>query len=104
MSLVWAGTLLIVATRWFADPLLTHSDLFGSFAEASCAALVVAGSTQNLVEAGWSALMYPVSISALGLFVCCLVGFVATHISPVRKEEDVEKDAEGGAEGGGGGR
>merc|ERR1719498_1922828 len=35
------------------------SDLFGSFAEASCAALVVSASSQQLVQAGWAALMFP---------------------------------------------
>mmetsp|Transcript_9526 Transcript_9526/g.12368 ORF Transcript_9526/g.12368 Transcript_9526/m.12368 type:complete len:771 (-) Transcript_9526:124-2436(-) len=67
------------------------SDLFGSFAEASCAALVVAHSSQDLVDAGWRALMFPLMISALGIFVCLVTSFLATHISPVRTEHDVEK-------------
>jgi len=67
------------------------SDLFGSFAEASCAALVVAHSSQDLVAAGWKALMFPLMISALGILVCLVTSFLATHVSPVRVEEDVEK-------------
>merc|ERR1711972_686087 len=42
------------------------ADLFGSFAEASCAALVLASATPALA-ANWASLMYPVLISSLGV-------------------------------------
>ena len=67
------------------------SDLFGSFAEATCAALVVSASSQNLVGGGWAALMFPLHISSLGIIVCMVTSFLATNISPVRKASDVEK-------------
>jgi inorganic pyrophosphatase len=67
------------------------SDLFGSFAEATCAALVVSASSAQLVEHGWGALMFPLHISALGIVVCMLTSFLATNISPVRQAKDVEK-------------
>jgi len=68
------------------------SDLFGSFAEATCAALVVAANSPTLIDAGgWSGIMFPVTISAAGILVCILCSFVATHISPVKKEADIEK-------------
>jgi len=70
------------------------SDLFGSFAEASCAAFVVVATSyqvDGVQTTEWKVLMFPVMISALGIFVCALSSFVATHISPVRREEDVEK-------------
>jgi len=63
------------------------SDLFGSFAEASCAALVVIAQFAT----SWETLMFPLMISAVGIFVCAGCSFIATHISPVRKESDVEK-------------
>ena len=66
------------------------SDLFGSFAEASCAALVIAQSSQSIVDAGWKSIMFPLFISSLGIFVCLVTSFLATNVSPVRKEEDVE--------------
>lgn len=71
------------------------ADLFGSFAESTCAALVIAaatveGSSDSLTAAGWDALMFPVVISAAGIIVCILCSFVATHISPVKKQEDIE--------------
>ena len=67
------------------------SDLFGSFAEATCAALVVASASPSLLAGGgWSGLMFPVTISAAGIIICMLCSFVATGIRPVKKEADIE--------------
>jgi H(+)-translocating pyrophosphatase len=65
------------------------SDLFGSFAESTCAALVLGSS----IGAGgdWDAMVFPVVVSAVGIFVCLLCSFIATHISTVKAEEHVEK-------------
>merc|ERR1719317_265272 len=63
------------------------ADLFGSFAESTCAALVIAaaavdGSTDiTLSEAGWDSILFPLVISAAGIIVCILCSVVATHIS-----------------------
>ena len=72
------------------------ADLFGSFAESTCAALVIAaaaveGSQNTLSVAGWDAMLFPVAISAAGIVVCILCGFYATNISPVKVEQDIEK-------------
>lgn len=67
------------------------SDLFGSFAEATCAALVISASSAQLVDHGWGALMFPLHISSLGIVVCMLTSFLATDLSPVRGAKDVEK-------------
>jgi len=64
------------------------SDLFGSFAESTCAALVI-GSTIG-VEAGWDAMVFPIVVSAVGIFVCLICSFIATHINPVKSEKEVE--------------
>jgi len=67
------------------------SDLFGSFAEATCAALVVASNSPTLIASGgWSGLMFPVTISAGGILVCLLCSFMATNIMPVKHEADIE--------------
>lgn len=75
------------------------ADLFGSFAESTCAALVIAtqgtvaaGSTNNFLwnVGGWGAIMFPLMVSSCGIIVCLLSSFVATHLYPVRKETDVE--------------
>ncbi len=65
------------------------SDLFGSFGEASCAALLVGASCVEIQEE-WSYLMFPLYISAAGIIVCMAASFVATHLFTVKKEADVE--------------
>merc|ERR1719491_2276503 len=69
------------------------ADLFGSFAESTCAALVIAAAgTQGvgLAEAGWDAVVFPLAISAAGIIVCMLCSFVATDLDPVTKKEKIE--------------
>jgi H+-translocating diphosphatase len=66
------------------------SDLFGSFGEAACAAMLIGSACVAIQQAGWSALVFPLYISAVGIVVCLLCSFIATHLYPVRKEEDIE--------------
>jgi Na+/H+-translocating membrane pyrophosphatase len=76
------------------------ADLFGSFAEATCAALVLIGGSYNLVNGGnlgsadagkITAIYYPLVISAVGI-LCSLVssaigiwGYRVTEISRIEK-------------------
>ena len=65
------------------------SDLFGSFAESTCAALIVSGTSSVLVrEANF---MFPMVLSASGIFVCIITSFFATHIMTVDKKEKIEE-------------
>jgi H(+)-translocating pyrophosphatase len=66
------------------------SDLFGSFAESTCAALVIAASASDMREAGLAALLFPVSISAAGIFICAGCSFIATDFMPCKGKKDVE--------------
>jgi len=65
------------------------ADLFGSFAEATCAALVIG--SQGGLWTEWRYLAYPLTISAGGLIVCFLTSFVATHLTAVNEEAKIEK-------------
>jgi H+-translocating diphosphatase len=65
------------------------SDLFGSFAESTCAALVIGSSIG--ISGGWDAMIFPVAVSAVGIFVCLICSFIATHIRPVKAESQVEQ-------------
>jgi len=65
------------------------SDLFGSFGEASCAALLVGSQCPEIVNAGFGALLFPLYISAVGIVVCLLTSFVNTHIFTVKTDKDV---------------
>jgi len=66
------------------------SDLFGSLAESTCAALVISSQSTELVNAGWPAILFPLAITACGIFVSAVTTFVATHVYPVKAEKDVE--------------
>lgn len=70
------------------------ADLFGSFAESTCAALVMSSTT--LIGAGSgcgfriSNLMYPLVLIALGIFICILVSTLSTHCTTVKDLPAVE--------------
>merc|ERR1712100_161099 len=66
------------------------SDLFGSFAEATCAALVISTSSAGIASVGAAAYMFPLIVSAAGIVVCMLTSFVATHVQTVAEHKDVE--------------
>jgi Na+/H+-translocating membrane pyrophosphatase len=66
------------------------ADLFGSFAESTCAALVIASQTPDLVSAGWGAVCFPLVVSSVGIIVCLISSFLATNIYPVTEENRIE--------------
>ena len=65
------------------------SDLFGSFGEASCAALVIAAGSADL-SSSFTAMMYPLLITAAGIIVCMGTALVAATNSGVHRSEDIE--------------
>jgi inorganic pyrophosphatase len=67
------------------------SDLFGSFAEASCAALVISASSPELSSVGFTSFMFPLMVSAAGIAMCLLTSFLATHVMTIASHADVEK-------------
>merc|ERR1719361_2414219 len=60
------------------------ADLFGSFAEASCATLVIAAQTGGLsphessIYRNWGYVAFPLLISCSGIVACFLTSFFAT--------------------------
>jgi H+-translocating diphosphatase len=66
------------------------ADLFGSFAESTCAALVIAAQTKDIRRAGWGAVCFPIGVSAIGILVCLVTSFLATHIHPVKTQNKIE--------------
>ncbi len=64
------------------------SDLFGSFAESTCAALVVSGtSTALTTDANY---LWPLCLSASGILVCIITSFFATHVMSVTEEKKIQ--------------
>lgn len=76
------------------------SDLFGSFAEGTCAAMVILSSSNNCVywtggsmyamASNFNAMCFPLAITASGLLVSFTVSLLATHFSTVKTAKDVE--------------
>jgi Na+/H+-translocating membrane pyrophosphatase len=66
------------------------ADLFGSFAESTCAALVVAAVSELGANHNWPAMMFPLMISATGIIVCILTTLVATDLKPARHISEIE--------------
>lgn len=66
------------------------ADLFGSFAESTCAALVIAAQTPDLSSGGWNTICYPLIISCCGVLICMLTSVLATNIFPVRTEGRID--------------
>jgi inorganic pyrophosphatase len=66
------------------------ADLFGSFAESTCAALVVAAVSELGANHNWPAMMFPLMISATGIIVCILTTLVATDLKPARVISEIE--------------
>jgi inorganic pyrophosphatase len=65
------------------------SDLFGSFAESTCACLVISATSPQLVAS--QAFFFPMMISALGIVVGLITSFVSTHMISVDNLQEVEK-------------
>eukprot|EP00924_Labyrinthula_sp_SR-Ha-C_P010244 maker-scaffold_23-snap-gene-1.2-mRNA-1 protein AED:0.02 eAED:0.02 QI:52/1/1/1/1/1/4/81/735 len=66
------------------------SDLYGSFAESTCAAFVLTSLSPEL-SSSWKSAMFPLIISTIGLLCCIVTTYFATDIRPVQRESDVEK-------------
>jgi H(+)-translocating pyrophosphatase len=68
------------------------SDLFGSFAESTCAALVFVATNQDLINFNkGQALYFPMMISALGIIACILSSIYGIYFYHVRNFELIEK-------------
>ena len=61
------------------------SDLFGSLAESTCAALVVGATSDDLVK-HTDAIYFPLLITAVGVIASFLTTFLATNLGRVTKE------------------
>lgn len=66
------------------------ADLFGSFAESTCAALVISSLSSFGSERNFVAMSYPLMISASGIFVCLLTTLFATDWFPIKSVKAIE--------------
>eukprot|EP00271_Cylindrocystis_brebissonii_P010222 TRINITY_DN26351_c0_g1_i1.p1 TRINITY_DN26351_c0_g1~~TRINITY_DN26351_c0_g1_i1.p1 ORF type:complete len:774 (+),score=132.97 TRINITY_DN26351_c0_g1_i1:95-2416(+) len=66
------------------------SDLFGSFAESTCAALVISALSSFGANHDFAAMSFPLLISASGIIVCLITTFFATDVGKVVEKKHIE--------------
>jgi Na+/H+-translocating membrane pyrophosphatase len=66
------------------------SDLFGSFAESTCSALILASVSSMGKTHDYTALLYPLVLSASSIMVCLVTSLLATTLMPAREEGAVQ--------------
>ncbi|RRT48813.1 hypothetical protein B296_00035974 [Ensete ventricosum] len=66
------------------------SDLFGSYAESSCAALVVASISSFGINHELTAMFYPLLISSMGIIVCLVTTLFATDLFEIKAVKEIE--------------
>ena len=64
------------------------SDLFGSFAESTCAALVISGTSEQLCQGQFY--MFPLVMSAVGIICCIITSFFATNVFQVTRKDRIQ--------------
>lgn len=66
------------------------SDLFGSFAESSCAALVVASISSFGTNHDFTAMCFPLLVSSMGIVVCLITTLFATDFYEIKDVKQIE--------------
>lgn len=66
------------------------SDLFGSYAESSCAALVVASISSFGLNHELTSMLYPLIISSVGIIVCLITTLFATDFFEIKAVKEIE--------------
>lgn len=65
------------------------ADLFGSLAESSCAAMVIAAGSPQL-SMYWASLCFPMALSSVGIVISFFTTFVSTHLYIVRSAVTID--------------
>lgn len=66
------------------------SDLFGSYAESSCAALVVASISSFGIQHEFTAMLYPLLVSSVGILMCLITTLFATDFFEIKAVKEIE--------------
>nr|CAB3469658.1 unnamed protein product [Digitaria exilis] len=66
------------------------SDLFGSYAESSCAALVVASISSFGINHDFTGMCYPLLVSSVGIIVCLITTLFATDFFEIKAVKEIE--------------
>ena len=66
------------------------SDLFGSYAESSCAALVVASISSFGINHEFTPMVYPLLVSSVGIVACLITTLFATDFFEIKAVNEIE--------------
>ncbi|XP_010051273.2 pyrophosphate-energized vacuolar membrane proton pump 1 [Eucalyptus grandis] len=66
------------------------TDIFGSYAESSCAALVVASISSFGKDHNYSAMCYPLLISSMGILVCLMTTLFTANFSKIKEVKEIK--------------
>ncbi|CAN6271705.1 unnamed protein product [Urochloa humidicola] len=66
------------------------SDLFGSYAESSCAALVVASISSFGINHEFTPMVYPLLVSSVGIIACLITTLFATDFFEIKAVNEIE--------------
>ena len=66
------------------------SDLFGSYAESTCAALFIASISSFGISHDFTAMSYPLIISSMGIVVCLITTLFATDLFEIKNVSEIE--------------
>ncbi|KAL4285759.1 hypothetical protein AHAS_Ahas19G0018300 [Arachis hypogaea] len=66
------------------------SDLFGSYAESSCASLVVASISSFGIDHDFTAMLYPLLVSSVGILICLITTLFATDFFEIKAVKEIE--------------
>jgi H+-translocating diphosphatase len=66
------------------------SDLFSSYAESSCVALVVASILSFGINLEFTPMMYPLLVSSMGIIGCLITMLFATYFFEIRTVNEIE--------------
>eukprot|EP00850_Spirogloea_muscicola_P014555 SM000105S13900 [mRNA] locus=s105:301939:306157:+ [translate_table: standard] len=67
------------------------SDLFGSFAESTCAALVISSLGSLGTDLDFVGMLFPLLISASGILVCLITTLFATDLYKIKANKEIER-------------
>ena len=66
------------------------SDLFGSYAESTCAALFIASISSFGISHDFTAMSYPLIISSMGIVACLITTLFATDLFEIKNVSEIE--------------
>ncbi|KAF8043175.1 hypothetical protein BT93_A1499 [Corymbia citriodora subsp. variegata] len=76
------------------DIAATWTDLFGSYAESSCTALLVASISSFGIDHNFPAMCYPLLVNSMGILVCLITTLFRPDPSEIKEPKEIKRELE----------